>query len=189
MAPPRHVPREYQAWLLNLHPLEDLVPGKTGLFDRTICLDVLGFLSPFFETLTAGRAAEEWLWPHGTQLYIATFARAATRLGLGHLRPCRYALRHGGASEDLLSRRRSHMEAKARGGWASDDSLRRYGKAAHLVNELNKVPTQTLDYGKLVLDNLSELLHLSMPTPSPPDHPQLRAPAAPGAAGARCRRK
>eukprot|EP00973_Karenia_brevis_P065592 9120330-Karenia_brevis.AAC.1 len=89
-------------------------------------------------------------------------------LDLSALNPCRYALRHGGASEDLLTKTRSVADVKRRGLWRSDSSLRRYAKEARLLSELKKVPKPSLDYGRLVLQNLKAILLGEIPAPPPP---------------------
>ena len=94
---------------------------------------------------------------------------AVERVALGNqLCPCLYALRHGGASEDLLSRQRSISDVKARGGWTSDSSLRRYPKASRLLSELTKVHPDVLAYGVRILGLLPSLFLEAAPVPAPP---------------------
>ena len=64
----------------------------------------------------------------------------------------------GGASHDVLSRRRSLLEVKQRGRWSSDASLKRYVKEARLQSELNKVPKHVKEAGLHVLHSLPSLL-------------------------------
>jgi len=172
----------YQAWGLLLNPTEDRTPGKTGLLDEAILLDSEPWLHPFFVALTVRRDPEEFLWPvRGAEL-VEEFLLACTSLGLSHLRPCRYALRHGGASDDLLTRRREHLAVKRRGGWATDASLKRYGKETRLLKEIGRIPPAVLAYGSLASANLPGVLHrtfLLPPAPRPglPDPAPLAPPA------------
>ena len=53
------------------------------------------------------------------------FREACLALGLEALKPCRYGLRHCGASEDILTKTRTIEAAKKRGHWKADSSLRR----------------------------------------------------------------
>ena len=74
-----------------------------------------------------------------------------------------YALRHGGASFDIVSNSRELLEVKTRGRWQSDQSLRRYQKPSKAQAELNKLGKDTVKFGQAVLDNLEALF----------DHPEL----------------
>ena len=55
-----------------------------------------------------------------------------------------YSLRHGGASDDFLTRRRTLPEIKHRGRWLADSSVRRYTKSARALKELEKIPAPAL---------------------------------------------
>ena len=81
----------------------------------------------------------------------------ASKLGLGPLGPSLYALRRGGASEDLLGGRRGALKVKLRGRRRSDPSLRRYGKQTRLLRQLGFVPGATLSYGELVSRDLEAI--------------------------------
>ncbi len=106
--PPEGVNQTYRYWTLNLNPAGDLVPGKTVIFDRTVVLDNLSWMHDFFLILIRGRPWDADLWPHSISRLISEFSIAAEMLGLHVLRACRYGLRHGGASEDLVGQRRTH---------------------------------------------------------------------------------
>ena len=83
---------------------------------------------------------------------------ASDPLGLSEISPSLYSLRHGGASRDLLERRRTVQEVKIRGRWQSDSSLRRYAKATKLVDVISRVPPETLAKGQLVIDNIHNIM-------------------------------
>ena len=60
---------------------------------------------------------------------------------LGVQGACMYQLRHGGASDDHLAKRRPLMEIMARGRWSSTTSVFRYakaGKVQKIYNDLKK---------------------------------------------------
>ena len=158
----------YQAWGLLLNPIEDRTPGKIGLLDEAILLDSEPWLHPFFVALTSRRDPEAFLWPvRGAEL-VEEFQLACLSLGLAHLKPCQYALRHGGASDDLLTCRREHLAVKRRGGWTTDASLKRYGKETRLLKEIGRIPPSVLAFGSLVSSHLPEVLRRTFPLPLVP---------------------
>jgi hypothetical protein len=150
--------RQYQMWGLLLHREEDHLPSKTFLTDEAVILDSDPWLNSFLETLKASRGEDESLWRASPEDNIAMFNAISEQLNLTALQPTRYALRHGGASEDLLAKRRTLMEVKRRGRWVHDASLRRYGKETRLLSELSKIPVGTLAYGKLAMERLPDIL-------------------------------
>ena len=161
---------EYQLWGLLLHPSSEVQPSKVGLYDEAIMLDdeISLALLPFFEVLVTSRHPDDMLWPHDGAALSKEFMMACDELHLGCLSPCRYKLRHGGASEDIRANRRSLLAVKRRGRWSDDRSLKRYGKETLLLSELQKVDPAVLAFGRLVQDNLSHLLLQSLPLPAAP---------------------
>ena len=170
VAPHSSAGSHYSQWGLWLSATEDLTPGKTGLFDEAILLDNVKWLYPFLAVLTNGRDPNLSLWSHSTYAFLNELELATSMLGLHPLRICRYAWRHGGASEDLASGNRSRTEVKHRGRWVSDSSLARYGKTTRLLAEISKVPANTLAYGKYCMENFESLMHGSAQAPAPPCH-------------------
>ena len=159
--------RPYRHWAILGNPLEDKVPGKTGEYDLSIVYDSEPWIGPFFEVLTRGRAPNSLLWTANSASTSAALLHGCEVLGFLPLRPCRYALRHGGASDDLLTGTRARADVKARGDWKSDRSVRRYGKQARALDELSKLPPRSLAYGRLVADHL-EVAFLRTRTFKPP---------------------
>lgn len=158
----------YQWWGLVLHPAEDQVPSKTGRFDDAIWMDLDSWIGPLLAKLTHHRLPHSFLWPFAPRGIIHLFREACKLLHLLVLRPCRHALRHGGASDDLITKRRTLGEVKRMGCWASDASLVRYGKETALLQQLNKVKPEVLDYGARVAPLLPMILNGEMPAPLPP---------------------
>ena len=152
----------FDQFAILLHPLEDQTPGKTGVFDASVVVDSDHWLNPILLQLVASRSPDEQLWehPHGT--LVDEFAAAQEFLKLGHLNSCLYTLRHGGATHDIMTRRRSMLEVKQRGRWGSDQSLKRYVKLARLQTELSKVPLETREYGLRILRELPTILSLKL---------------------------
>ncbi len=75
-------------------------------------------------------------------------------LRLDRLRPHLYSLRHGGASEDMLSGRRTAEQVQRRGRWAVASSMKRYAKEPKLLAELQHVSTDAFIFGQLAESNL-----------------------------------
>ena len=148
---------QYCMWGLHLHRAEELVPGKTGVYDESILLDRDPWLGAILWQLKTSRTESQCLWQASPEEDIAVFNSIADRLQLQRLHPCRYSLRHGGASEDLLSQVRDVAAVKRRGRWRQDDSLRRYGKETKLLSELGKVPPATLQLGAQSMERLEEM--------------------------------
>eukprot|EP00972_Heterocapsa_arctica_P097654 14410021-Heterocapsa_arctica.AAC.1 len=69
-----------------------------------------------------------------------------------------YQLRHGGASEDVLSGRRPMLEVLARGRWATWASLRRYAKAGLLQKLLSSLPGHVMLYVQWCSANLGDIM-------------------------------
>ena len=64
---------------------------------------------------------------------------ALDALQMDHMGVELYSLRHGGASDDFLTKRRTLPEIKHRGRWRADSSVRRYTKIARALKELEKM--------------------------------------------------
>ena len=135
------------AWGLLLHDAGIGVPGKTGVLDDSVLLDNLNHLAPLFELISRYRAPGEPLFNFDYHAFSNKFQEIVVRLKLEPLAPNLYALRHGGASEDLRNRHRSPLEVQMRGRWRTSTSLRRYGKATRLMTQLDKVPPEVQQYG------------------------------------------
>jgi hypothetical protein len=157
----------YNLWSINLHPSENLIPGKTGFFDQAILLDTELWLDPFLRLLVTGRHPESPLWPITPGRLGFLFLSSVERLGMSSLRPVRYSLRHGGASDDLLTGFRTLLAVKRRGHWQSDNSLRRYGKEARASMELRKLSTSVVQYATDVNLNLEAIFHQARSPPLP----------------------
>ena len=168
----------FRQWGLLLHPLEEMRPGKTFMWDEAVLIDDPA-LYPALEWIVASHHRHSSPWDLPPEDDILLFEETAARLGLADLGASRYTLRHGGASHDLMSRLRGVEEAKRRGRWKSDSSLRRYGKETRVLSEMRKVPKETLAYGELALAHWPALLsgRFSLKPPELAPAPAARARA------------
>ena len=147
-----------QFFAVLLHPSEAKVPGKTGIFDQGILIDSDMWINPILRNLIQNRPRNAPLWSHNHNQILEVFNQAVVYLKLESLGVSMYTLRHGGASFDIMSRRRSMEEVKQRGRWATDSSLRRYVKTARLQSELHKMHPAVIQFGKMVMLELPNLL-------------------------------
>ena len=159
----------YSSWSINLHAVEDGLPGKTGVFDDSITLDTDPWMYPWLSVLTAACRPDAPRWPFDI-VHIARFFKDATEnLGMSGLEPSLYSLLHGGASEDILTGRRTPEGVMRRGRWRSHTSLRRYAKEAKLMAEVNKVPATVITYGESIRPRIGDVFDLAFhPTPPRP---------------------
>ena len=127
------------------------------MWDETVLIDDTRLFPALWHLVTT-RPSRESCWLHSTAEDIHAMTDAINALGLQELGLCRYSMRHGGASHDLLTSARTVDAVKRRGRWKSDSSLRRYGKETRILSELNKVAPQVVELGSLVAAELSSLL-------------------------------
>ena len=157
VAPVRGAAPPYDQWAVNIAPFELEKPAKTGLWDESVTLDNLTWAHPVLSTLVEGRSPEEALWPFDLTELSKEFQCSVERWQLAHLRPTLYAVRHSGASEDFLRRKRSLEEIQRRGRWRTSMSVRRYTKEAKLLSELHKVSPKVLEYSAFVESQIARL--------------------------------
>ena len=148
----------YQFWGLLLHPADRGQAGKTGSFDESILFDLDLYLVPLLQALRCLGRPGTPLWAFSLAELNKMFALAAAALGISHLRPHLYGLRHGGVSDDLLSQRRSQEQTFRRGRWAVMSSMRRYAKETALLRELQGVHPDVYAFGALVEQNFCLLI-------------------------------
>ena len=165
--PVPEAPHPYNVWGLTIYPADLLIPGKTGTWDDAVLLDTELWLAPFLMMLIAHRAPDILLWPISGPKLVTLFFEAVENLGMAALNPVRYSLRHGGASDDIISHRRTLLAVKRRGQWRTDQSLRRYAKETKVTTELHKLPPETLKYAKYVQNHLESIFHQTVPNQPP----------------------
>jgi hypothetical protein len=150
IAPSTQAGAPFACWALLLGDLL-LGPTKTFHYHDGVTIDLDTWIWPILEALVRGIPPNWPLWQFTYPQWAAAFASACSVLRLEPLHPHIYSLRHGGASEDLLAKRRTLAEVKHRGRWVTDASLSRYSKPAHLQAVLAKVPPHVLRLGMAVM--------------------------------------
>ncbi|CAK0804389.1 unnamed protein product, partial [Prorocentrum cordatum] len=142
-APPRAAgslaPRHW-ALLLHPHEGEEAKASETAEFDESLVLDLDcdQWLSGVFHRLVAGRSGDEPLFPIAATEFATLFRRAARRPGVTP-DPVPHLLRHTGASRDFVNQLRPLREAKRRGRWKTDASVRRYEKGGRLSEQFARL--------------------------------------------------
>ena len=169
MAPVRGAGPEAMRWGLILGPLESGKPNKTGEFDESALIDweELDCIGPFMRNLQL-RPPGSFVWNFTQAQFHASLVEASLLGGTDILHPEPYALRHGGASHDALSKRRGLSSVKKRGRWRDDRSVRRYEKATVPLHELNKLHPNVIQFGRFIADNLGNAFRKILPIPQPP---------------------
>ena len=143
------------------------------MLDESVIIDIDSYLWPVLQAAVLVRPSPGPLWPFSAYQFRKEWAGCCLQLRLQALAPQPHSLRHRGASDDLLTKRRGAAEVKSRGRWTSDQSLRRYGKATRLQAELRKVALSVVQFGRDVENLFCPLLcHYhstgTMLTPVPP---------------------
>ncbi|CAK0816539.1 unnamed protein product [Prorocentrum cordatum] len=164
-----------QHWALLVNDAASGGPGKTGVTDESVIVDD-PLLWPLLEALRQGRRAEESLWAFAPHQLRRAFAEALVQVGISDQQTSLYSLRHGGASDDLLSGRRARKEVKDRGRWRADQSLNRYAKRARMQQRLGQLDPALADFGQKVESDLLGLMDVMARTgifslPLPPLRP------------------
>ena len=165
IAPVENAGEHANSWAILLSPFEEGKAGKTGEFDESLRIDwpELKWLHPLLRMI-ARLPPNQKVWPFAERGIHDLYMTSASDAGITQLGSTPYCLRHGGASHDALTGRRTLSEIKDRGRWLSDKSLRRYKKAAAAQKQLVLMGPAAVDYGKWVDDNL-EMLMIKAITP------------------------
>ena len=129
-------PTRLSPWFsLRLHPSERQAPSKVGAFDDGIPLENgwAPWIGSAVQRLVKGKA-------RGSKLVDVTYLelRKEFMTAMGHVGlrdPSLYRLRHGGASSDVASKKRTLEQVKKRGRWQADESVRRYTQVVRLQAE------------------------------------------------------
>ena len=146
-----------RVWSVVIAPEEDLVCSKTQTFDDTVLLDVPAFLGPMLGELAAGRDPQGFLFRATAPQMLYSMKTACELLNLAPTLNW-YQLRHGGASADVLGRRRAGSEIQARGRWKRPESMRRYAKAAQVQKVLTRLGADQRRFTGWALANLEPIM-------------------------------
>ncbi|CAK0883156.1 unnamed protein product [Prorocentrum cordatum] len=150
IAPRSGATEGHQHWALLVNDAASGGPGKTGVTDESVIVDD-PLPWPLLEALRQGRRAEESLWAFTPHQLRRAFAGALVQLGISDQQTSLYSPRHGGASDDLLSGRRTRKEVK-------DQSLNRYAKRARMQQRLGQLDPALVDFGQKVESDLLGLM-------------------------------
>ncbi|CAK0796211.1 unnamed protein product, partial [Prorocentrum cordatum] len=165
LLPPARRSGPLSHWSIILAPTETVgaprVLTKTGTSDETVLLDEPAWLGPVLQAHARGKPPTAPLFTTGGPGMAAAFGRAVAALGVPGV--CLYQLRHGGASDDLLTQRRPADAVKARGHWKSESSLRRYAKPGAIHQLLNAMPAENRAFGVQQMNLLERLLKREAP--------------------------
>ena len=115
----------------------------------TIILDKPFWMTRLEETTFGWLKPMDLLFPDDASRVVAALTSACVDLGFPPL--CLYQLRHGAASEDILSKEREYLEVKARGCRTTDVSLRRYAKPAQLHRLMGALSPRARAYSETAL--------------------------------------
>ena len=155
-------------WGLILFPQERGELSKTGTQDDTVILGNMDVdLVPLMQRQMRGKNPDQPLFSINMKEYRTHFTQAAVALGLGHHNLVAYQARHGGASRDILLKRREMEEVRKRGHWRTYASVRRYEKSGRVQRVMQTTPAALLKYCQRVAPRLGELL-LGPPAAVPP---------------------
>ncbi|CAK0804096.1 unnamed protein product, partial [Prorocentrum cordatum] len=142
------------SWALLLHPASEGRPGKTGLFNESVVIDLDLHLWPLLGALKGVVGPEQSLWDFTLPALRDQFKK------LDALGPTLRALRHGGASWDLLETRRTLEQVQRRGRWAAAASMKRYAEEAYLQEVMTRVPDWVFTFGRVVHASLQQIVEL-----------------------------
>ena len=143
-----------RVWSLIVAPEERLQPSKTQTFDDTVIFDHPVWLGEVLGSWAANAADDRELFPLEPVRVARLFKAAADRLGI---EASLYQLRHGGASDDLLRRRRTLSEIQSRVRVECLDTVRRYAKPGKIQQALNRLKPASRQYCEWAHCNLKGL--------------------------------
>ena len=184
---PKRTEGPLSLWGLVISP--DLIPAenggrvavrslsKTGTMDDTVLFDNHVWLGILLGAMVAGRQPDDHVFNVKNDEQVRAFRAASVALGLP-ADTCLYQLRHGGASEDLISGARSKGEVMRRGRWRTEGSVLRYGKPAMLHRLLGVMSPALVSHGELAWQHLQGLLEGTQPASVPAGLPTSLREAA-----------
>ena len=157
-----------RSWGLIIAPQErPSEPSKTREFDDTVLFDYPEWVGQLFARRPPPVDPECRLFNVDPRKVKIAWSRAREALHLPK-QFCMYQLRHGGASEDALSRRRSLAEIMQRGRWKAMNSLKRYTKPGQVQKMLNDLSPGVRQYAAWATTNLRALLFGDLRSQPPP---------------------
>ena len=153
----------YQRLGPNYHPVEHGTAGRTQGLDRSVLIDTDLWLGEIPEQSKVRVAGDPKLLTSSLEQNIELSLAIAHHLVLGPHKPSRYALRHEGTPEDLLSGLRSLDAIKERDRLTPHALLRRYSKETQLLGEISKIQASSFALGKIATENMQAILTHPIP--------------------------
>ena len=153
---------------ITIAPQERLAPSKTQTFDDTVIFQDPSWIGPELAALASRRGKDQPLFEVDLVRLAKLFKKCAVLLGLP-LSTTMYQLRHGRASDLLLTRAKTREEVKAIGRWNTDSSVRRYGKPGKLQEQLNALSSENRAFCEWADSNL-EAVFRGREAPKVPPH-------------------
>lgn len=150
--------RALNHYALVVSPSERLEASKTQTFDDTVILDSPLLLGRLLELTCALVTPIEKLFPLSVNEMLDDWNDALAELHIPKKQMVWYQLRHGGASADLLERRRSVPEIQARGRWMRPESMRRYAKSGQIQKVLNALPKDVRRFTRWAAEEFREIM-------------------------------
>jgi len=157
---------------LLLFPEEGLVTGKTKEFDESVIFDreeLMTGMCAALRSLMRGKPKGAKLFSLTYASYVQNFHQLAEISGVSALQPHPYALRHGGASDDYLTKKLDLEGVRRKGRWRSFSSVRRYEKSGRVAAEVQRLPVKTRAYALRNEARLNRVLAKSVVPEPPPD--------------------
>ena len=166
IAPVKGAGSQYRWVTVIIRDQEELRRDKTGVFDNSLAIDHSPWAGTQLLSLAKkAKTRDSLIFQFKMEDFRKQFAAASALLNLGNLHP--YQLRHGGATEDLSSKRREYSSVKARGRWKTDSSVRRYTKVGKIQELLNRLSSSHLKYCQWSEKNLHRVLQGTLPAKMP----------------------
>eukprot|EP00438_Fugacium_kawagutii_P034413 Skav227976 [mRNA] locus=C8995002:29:1300:+ [translate_table: standard] len=142
VVPPVKMAGNQYSWVnVVIRDQEGQKPDKVGVYDNSLPFDMakdqwMG--EALLEHARTFSKQTDQLFSFSMDEYRKVFQATGKRIGVENLHP--YQLRHGGATEDLTSKKRDFAGVKSRGRWKTDQSVRRYAKIGRVQQLLAKLP-------------------------------------------------
>jgi hypothetical protein len=148
----------YQNVAIVIRPEEAEVPDKAGVYDTTKLFDLPGirFIGDALLDLAQENGKDAKVFDFRSVDFNRRLELAGRHLGVADVHP--YRLRHGGASEDLLQKRRPKEDIMQRASWVTDASLRRYGNIGKIQSVLRMLSEEHLTFCRWAKEAMPRVL-------------------------------
>ena len=122
---------------------------------KSVCQLGVPWLGPALATLRRGRQLEEPLFHFTADEFHRVWQSSSALLQVS-THP--YQMRHTGASSDALSKKRTQLAIKSRGGWMSDASQKRYTKMSQIQSSWQRLSASQREFCSLCETHLESIV-------------------------------